>query len=116
MTGRSPLSATGDQVAGLRELSGSDVRGEADRARAILLTLSGWTGVKVAEAWPDAVSVDCGDAAPLQDRGSTATAVVSTPMHSEAMLRLGPSFCGAPGSEIRSRKRGGHYLPRFTRR
>ncbi len=32
-------------------LAGSDVRGEADRARAVLLTLSGWTSVQLAEAF-----------------------------------------------------------------
>lgn len=39
-------------------LSRSDVRGEADRARAILLTLQGWTSLEVAEAFrvtPEAV-------------------------------------------------------------
>jgi hypothetical protein len=40
-----------EQNAGLEELARSDVRGEADRARAILLTLAGWTGVEVAEAF-----------------------------------------------------------------
>jgi len=42
----------------LRALSRSDVRGEADRARAILLTFQGWTSLKVAEAFgvtPEAV-------------------------------------------------------------
>lgn len=51
MSGRSRLSATAEQVAVLRDLARSDVRGEADRARAILLTLSGWTGVQIAEAF-----------------------------------------------------------------
>ena len=51
MAGRSPLRATAEQRAALRELARSEVRGEADRARAILLTLSGWTGVEVAEAF-----------------------------------------------------------------
>ncbi len=39
-------------------LSRSDVRGEADRARAILLTLQGWTSIEVSEAFgvtPEAV-------------------------------------------------------------
>jgi len=42
----------------LRLLSRSHVRGEADRARAILLTLQGWTSLEVAEAFgvtPEAV-------------------------------------------------------------
>ena len=58
MAGRSSLVATAEQEAELRALSRSDVRGEADRARAILLTLQGWTSVQLAEAFgvtPDAV-------------------------------------------------------------
>jgi len=58
MAGRSPLVASTEQKAELRALSRSDVRGEADRARAILLTLQGWTSLEVAEAFgvtPDAV-------------------------------------------------------------
>ena len=58
MAGRSSLVATREQEAELRSLSRSDVRGEADRARAILLTLQGWTSPEVAEAFgvtPEAV-------------------------------------------------------------
>lgn len=58
MAGRSSLVATRAQVAELRVLARSDVRGEADRARAVLLTLQGWTSGEVAEAFgvtPDAV-------------------------------------------------------------
>ncbi len=51
MAGRSSLVATAEQEAELRALSRSDVRGEADRARAILLTLRGWTSIEVAEAF-----------------------------------------------------------------
>ncbi|HEV7263802.1 MAG TPA: hypothetical protein VGN83_02630, partial [Falsiroseomonas sp.] len=51
MAGRTRLSATAEQIAGLRDLARSDVRGEADRARAILLTLSGWTSLQLAEAF-----------------------------------------------------------------
>jgi transposase len=51
MAGRSPLSATVEQEAALRELARSDIRGEADRARAILLTLSGWTSERLAEVF-----------------------------------------------------------------
>jgi len=58
MSGRSSLVATVEQKAALQELAGSEVRGEADRARAILLTLQGWTSLEVAEAFgvtPEAV-------------------------------------------------------------
>ena len=51
MSGRSPLNASNEQKAALVELAGSELRGEADRARAILLTLSGWTSPEVAEAF-----------------------------------------------------------------
>ena len=51
MAGRSSLIATAEQKAALQALSQSDVRGEADRARAILLTLQGWTSPQVAQAF-----------------------------------------------------------------
>jgi transposase len=51
MAGRSTLEATNQQQTELEELARSELRGEADRARAILLTLSGWTGPEVAEAF-----------------------------------------------------------------
>jgi transposase len=51
MAGQSPLLATPEQVTALRELARSEIRGEADRARAILLTLSGWTSPQLAEAF-----------------------------------------------------------------
>ena len=51
MTGRSPVVTNGGQCAGLRALAASRDRGEADRARAILLTLAGWTSPQIAEAF-----------------------------------------------------------------
>lgn len=51
MSGRSSLAASAEQVAALRELAGSPVRGEADRARAVLLTLAGWTAGEIGEAF-----------------------------------------------------------------
>jgi transposase len=51
MTGKSPLWATEEQRAGLTILAGSRDRGEADRARAVLLTLAGWTSPRIAEAF-----------------------------------------------------------------
>ena len=51
MTGRSPLSASEAQRAELTALAGSRERGEADRARAVLLTLGGWTSPRIAEAF-----------------------------------------------------------------
>jgi len=51
MTGKSPLSATGAQRADLDILANSRERGEADRARAVLLTLAGWTSGRIAQAF-----------------------------------------------------------------
>jgi transposase len=51
MTGKSPIGADAAQRHALVELSRSHDRGEADRARAILLTLSGWTSRRIAEAF-----------------------------------------------------------------
>lgn len=51
MTGRSPVSATDEERIALVALSGSGDRCEADRARAVLLTLSGWTSGRIAEAF-----------------------------------------------------------------
>jgi transposase len=51
MAGQSPLSASEEQRMGLAALAGSRERGEADRARAVLLTLAGWTSPRIAEAF-----------------------------------------------------------------
>jgi len=51
MSGRSPVTANGDQRAALSALAVSRDRREADRARAVLLTLSGWTSPRIAEAF-----------------------------------------------------------------
>ena len=51
MTGKSPLWASEEQRAELTALAGSRDRGEADRARAVLLTLAGWTSPRIAEAF-----------------------------------------------------------------
>ena len=51
MAGKSPITATDEQRAELMALAGSRDRGEADRTRAVLLTLSGWTSPTFAEAF-----------------------------------------------------------------
>ena len=51
MVGKSPVAATEEQRRALMALSRSRDRGEADRARAIVLTLSGWTRSQIAEAF-----------------------------------------------------------------
>lgn len=51
MAGKSPLKAGEEQKQGLESLAASRDRGEADRARAVLLTLGGWTSRRIAEAF-----------------------------------------------------------------
>src|SRR5881275_1046677 len=51
MAGKSPVTADEEQRSALITLSRSRDRGEADRARAIVLTLSGWTSSQIAEAF-----------------------------------------------------------------
>ena len=51
MAGKSPVVADEDQRRALAGLARSRDRGEADRARAILLTLSGWTSPGIARAF-----------------------------------------------------------------
>ena len=51
MTGKSPLSATPGQQAELAWLAGSRERSEADRARAAVLMMAGWTSGRIAEAF-----------------------------------------------------------------
>jgi transposase len=51
MAGKSSVSASGEERAALRTLAASRERGEADRARAVLLTLAGWSSPRIAEAF-----------------------------------------------------------------
>jgi transposase len=51
MAGKSPVAAREDQRAALKAMAGGADRAEADRARAILLTLVGWTSARIAEAF-----------------------------------------------------------------
>ena len=51
MAGKSPVKANDEQRAELEALAVSRGRGEADRARDILLTLKGWTSSRIAEVF-----------------------------------------------------------------
>jgi transposase len=51
MAGKSLVTADAKQREALERLACSRERGEADRARAILLTLSGWTSPRIAQAF-----------------------------------------------------------------
>src|SRR3954462_8569753 len=51
MVGRSTVAVTAESQAQLQALAGSHERGEADRARAILLPLAGWSSGRLCEAF-----------------------------------------------------------------
>lgn len=51
MSGQSWIEATAEQCEELHGLAGSSDREEADRARAILLSLAGWTSDRIAAAF-----------------------------------------------------------------
>jgi transposase len=51
MGDKSLIVASDEQRVALAALAGSRDRGEADRARAVLLTLSGWTSPRIGEAF-----------------------------------------------------------------
>lgn len=51
MGSKSPVQASAGRRDGLAAFARSRDRGEADRARAVLLTLSGWTSARIAEAF-----------------------------------------------------------------
>jgi len=51
MAGKSPVRANDEQKQALEGLAASRDRGEADRARAILLTLDGWSSARIAEVF-----------------------------------------------------------------
>ncbi len=51
MAGKSRVVATQGRIAGLETMAAGSDRAEADRARAILLTLRGWTSPRLAEAF-----------------------------------------------------------------
>src|SRR3954464_11766142 len=99
MAGKSPVVASAAQRRDLIALSHSRDRGEADRARAILLTLAGWTSPRIAEAfgvredtvrlWRSAFSKGGVDAlrrsvapgpAPVKAERAVAEAVLSRPV------------------------------------
>ena len=100
MAGQSPLSATEEQRMALTVLAGSRDRGEADRARAVLLTLSGWTSPRIAEAFgvrDDTVRLWRSDF--MRDGVAALEATVApgpAPVKSEAALRVVTPLLEAP--------------------
>ena len=100
MAGKSPVTASDEQRAALRALAGGADRGEADRARAILLTLSGWTSARIAEAFgvrEDTVRLWRSDFARGGiDALKASVAPGPAPLKAEAALRVAGPLLSAP--------------------
>lgn len=100
MAGKSSVRAGEEARQALRMLAGSRERGEADRARAILLTLSGWTSPRIAEAFgvrEDTVRLWRMDFAKRGVEALKATvAPGSPPVKSQAALRVVTPLLEAP--------------------
>lgn len=100
MAGKSPVTASEEQKRALEALALSRDRGEADRARAVLLTLRGWTSSRIAQAFgvrEDTVRLWRSDFA----RGGVAALKASIapgplPVKTEAALRVVTPLLEAP--------------------
>ena len=106
MAGKSPVTASDELRAGLLALADLRDRGEADRARAVLLTLAGWTSSKIAEAFgvrEDTVRLwrsdfTAGGVAALK----TSIAPGPPPVKSEAALRVVTPLLEEPVADRRN--------------
>src|SRR6516165_4188086 len=106
MAGKSSVIACDEQRTALAVLAGSRDRGEADRARAVLLTLAGWTSPKIAEAFgvrEDTVRLwrsdfTAGGVAALR----TSVAPGPPPVKSEAALRVAIPLLEEPVADRRN--------------
>ena len=100
MAGKSPVTASDEQKRALEALAGSKDRREADRARAILLTLKGWTSPAIAEVFcvrEDMVRFWRGDFAREGIEGIRASVYAGPPpLKTEAALRVCTPLLEAP--------------------
>ena len=100
MAGKSPVTATDDQLVALRAVANGADRAEADRARAILLTLGGWTSARIAEAFgvrEDTVRLWRSDF--MADGVGSLRASIApgpTPVKAAAALRVAEPLLSAP--------------------
>ncbi len=114
MTGRSPLLASEGQRAALSALSGSRDRGEADRARAVLLTLTGWTSARIGEAFgvrEDTVRLWRGDFHARRGRQEADLLIVADRV-CLAKVHCSPWWKSRPANSRSSRKHSGRIRRR----
>lgn len=96
MAGKSLVTAGAEEQLALEALAASRDRGEADRARAVLLTLAGWTSARIGEAFgvrEDTVRLWRSDYA---GGGVAALRARVAPVKSEAALRVAMPLLEAP--------------------
>lgn len=100
MAGKSPVVASEEDKAALKALAGGADRAEADRARAVLLTLTGWTSARIAQAFgvrEDTVRLWRGD---FMRGGVTALKATLAPgpmpIKAEAALRVANALLSEP--------------------
>ena len=100
MTGKSPVAATERDRGELRRLASSLDRAEADRARAILLTLEGWTSGEIGQAFgvrEDTVRLWRSEYAKVGVRAlETHVAAGPSPMKAQAALRVAEAVLTEP--------------------
>src|ERR1700721_1612391 len=113
MAGQSPLLATEEQRTVLMALARSRDRGEADRARAVLLTLSGWTSPRIAEAFGVREDTGASVAQRLHARwrGGAQSDGGARPGAGEERGGVARGHAVAEGSPGRRRGRGGRLAP-----
>ena len=106
MAGKSPVTATEEQRAALKVLAQGADRAEADRARALLLTLDGWTSARIAQAFgvrEDTVRLWRSDFARSGiDALRARIASGPVPMKAEAALRVAVPLLSAPVEDRRN--------------
>lgn len=106
MAGKSAVTAREDQRAALERVAESADRAEADGARAILLTLGGWTSSRIAEAFgvrEDTVRLWRGE---FMSGGIDAlrrrVAAGPAPVKAQAALRVAEPLLSAPVADRRN--------------
>jgi len=100
MAGKSPVTAPEEERAALKTLANGADRAEADRARAILLTLAGWTSARIAQAFgvrEDTVRLWRGDfMRGGADALKASIAPGPAPVKAEAALRVANALLSEP--------------------
>ena len=106
MAGKSPVTATDEQKTALKALGHCADRAEADGARALLLTLDGWTSARIAQAFgvrEDTVRLWRSDFARVGVVALRARiAPGSVPLKAQAALRVAAPLLSAPVEDRRN--------------